>query len=174
MLTVGIFEGINAVNAANATNTANAADSATTLNTVNTGVNQSTTLSADFTQFGSGTTEVANTGSNFVSATNTVNTANNLTLTDRVITALKNSAIQSTSQAAAQSAINGDNFQDALKLQAKYFLISAVGEVGANEIGAAAHTNQITTAEQLTLHAGLGCAMGQALNQNCAGGDAVS
>ena len=43
-----------------------------------------------------------------------------------------------------------------LKTRSKNLLINAVGEVAANSIGTNYHTGEISKAQQLTLHAGLG------------------
>ncbi len=55
----------------------------------------------------------------------------------------------------------------------KNVLVNAAGEVGANNIGLAAKTGQINTAQQLALHAGLGCAMAAAGSNNCGAGAAA-
>lgn len=106
------------------------------------------------------------------------NYTTNTTTTERVsanfTNNLKNSSINTISSSAAQSAINGDSFTDALKQQGKNILIYTVAKVGANEIGRAYHPADgsagIGKPLQLTLHAGLGCAVGAATGGNCGSG----
>jgi hypothetical protein len=95
--------------------------------------------------------------------------SNSSSLAQRFGSAIQNSAIQTVSNSVAQSTINGDSLSDTLKQSAKYLIINAAGQIGANEIGGLAHTDQITTAQQLTLHATLGCAMGGAMTGNAGG-----
>jgi len=133
-----------------------------------------------------GATNFVNTGSFAAPATATTNTvSSNASTLERVGTNLKNSfqdvAINTVASSAAQSAINGDSFADALKGQGKNILIYTAAKVAANEIGRAYHgtTDQYgnTVSEptigkplQLTLHAGLGCAVGAASGGNCGSG----
>ena len=147
-LTFGISQGINAIgNASNAANTTNAANGVNTANTA----------------------------------------ANSLTATQRVTNSIQNSLIQSVSSSVAQSTINGDSFTESLNNSMQNLLINAVGEVAANEIGTAAHGSTvvnesgqiigttvatISKAEQLALHAALGCGMAAAGGNNCAAGAA--
>lgn len=52
----------------------------------------------------------------------------------------------------------------------KILLATALGEFGAKEIGVAAHSGAISQPTQLTLHAGLGCAMGVGFGGTCFSG----
>ncbi len=88
------------------------------------------------------------------------------------MTALQNSVVQTVSSSAAQSVVNGDSFTDSLKNSTKNLLINAVGELGANEIGTSFKAGEISKAQQLTLHAALGCGMSLAGGNNCAAGAA--
>ena len=94
------------------------------------------------------------------------------------------SAISNTTSTAVHSSINGDSFSDAMQDQFQNILVGALGNLGAKEIGSAAHgsvtQNQngtytynapsIGKANQLALHVGLGCAMGLAGGNDCASG----
>jgi hypothetical protein len=83
-------------------------------------------------------------------------------------------ATQTVASTAAQSAINGDSFTEALKNQGKNVLIYTVAKVAANEIGAAYHPTDgsagIGKPLQLTLHAGLGAAIAAATKNDVVSG----
>ncbi len=135
----------------------------------------------------------ANTGSFSAPATNGANTISaSASWSERVGANLKNSfqevAINTVSSTAAQSAISGESFVDALKSQGKNILIYTAAKVGANEIGRAYHGSTVVDAngnvvgqtsstigkpEQLLLHAGLGAAT-SALTGNDAASGAVA
>jgi len=133
-----------------------------------------------------GLTNAFKTGSFTTPTTTTTNTiSSNASSFERVSTNLKNSfqevTAQTISSSAAQSAINGDSFADTIKNQVQNVLIYTAAKVAANEIGKAYHgiTDQygniisqptIGTPLQLTLHAGLGCAIGAAAGGNCGSG----
>jgi hypothetical protein len=86
--------------------------------------------------------------------------------------------------ALAQSAINGDSFEETLKHQGVNILIGAVGNLRAKAIGNAAHGSITANADgtftyhaptidktrQLALHAELGCGMGLAGGNDCGSG----
>jgi filamentous hemagglutinin len=74
----------------------------------------------------------------------------------------------------ANSAINGVSLTDSFKDQdAKLLVAQLLGEVGAKEIGRAAHTNKISQSEQLALHGALGCALSAGAGGGCASGAAA-
>lgn len=156
-----LAEGSKVANGANGVNSANNAGSLPNINS------NYTSLSYDPSSFtnnlSSGTSIASNGGSFGYNAT---------MLSSRFLNALQNSTIQTVANSAAQSAVNGDDFGQALRRSLLNIVINAAGEVAANGIGYAAKTGQITTTQQLTLHAGLGCAMGAAQNGNCAAGAA--
>jgi len=83
---------------------------------------------------------------------------------------LAESAVSNTASIAAESAINGDSFGDALKSQGGGILLGAVANLGAKEIGKAAHSGAIDKSTQLTLHAGLGCGVAAAGGADCGSG----
>jgi len=96
--------------------------------------------------------------------------------------AVKNTSINVGSQIAAQSAVNGESVQDAIKNQGTNILLYAAGELAANQIGNAAHpvdaqgnnlAPRINMPTQLALHAGLGCALAAAGGNNCGAGAAA-
>jgi len=106
------------------------------------------------------------------------------TLGQRATTALAESAVSNTASIAAESAINGDSFGDALKSQGGGILLGAVANLGAKEIGKAAKPSTTTNADgsitveaakiskptQLALHAGLGCGVAAAGGADCGSG----
>jgi hypothetical protein len=105
--------------------------------------------------------------------------AGNATITQRAIstlsqnnlaTALAESAVSNVSSTAAQSSINGDSFSEALESQGSNILIGAVGNLGAQEIGSAFKSGNISRAKQLTLHSALGCGTALAGGGDCASG----
>ena len=109
--------------------------------------------------------------SNVANATKAVNEASKIQQTfQNLKLSLTQSAISNTSSTIAKSAINGDSFSDSLGNLALNIAIGAVGNAAAKEIGNAAHSGVISTSEQLTLHAALGCGMGAAQGGNCAAG----
>ena len=146
LLTMGITTGIDFL-ANGAANTANAA------NGVANGA--------------ANTANAANGASNAANVANGVNTANT-TLTTGLTTAFKETAIRTIANTTAQSAINGDSFSEGLKNSGKNLIINTIAQVAAQNIGELAHpgngTEGVGQPLQLTLHAGLGCATGAALN----------
>jgi hypothetical protein len=97
---------------------------------------------------------------------------NSTTIANQIQIAFAESALSTVSSTAAQSAINGDSFNETLKKQGMNILIGAVGNLGAKEIGNAYHSGNISKPLQLTLHGILGCGMGAAANGSggCASG----
>ena len=193
-LTAGILEGISPTPVTAGTSGAGDLGNATTLSdatptaaptsptslTIDTPTLQGPTFASTATSSPASEVNLASVGSNTANSANTLNTANTVRsissfsdLTANFQRALTQSAVNGVSSAAAQSAIDGDSFKDSLKLQATNVLINAVGQVGAEQIGLAAHSGQISTPVQLTLHAGLGCAMAAAGSNNCAAGAAA-
>jgi hypothetical protein len=80
-------------------------------------------------------------------------------------------AVNTVSYTVANSTINGTSVTDSLKDQDTALLAAQlVEEVGAKEIGLAAHTNNITQEQQLALHAVLGCGLSAGAGGNCASG----
>jgi hypothetical protein len=107
------------------------------------------------------------------SATGGVATAGNsanATLSQKITTALAESAVSTVSSTAVQSSVNGDSFSEALENQGQNVLIGAIGNLGAKQIGVSYKTGKIEKPTQLALHAGLGCAMGAAGGGDCASG----
>ncbi len=94
----------------------------------------------------------------------------NASLATNLKTSFTEVATQTVASTAAQSAINGDSFTEALKNQGKNVLIYTVAKVGANEIGSAYNAGTINKPLQLTLHAGLGCGVGAATGGDCGSG----
>ena len=97
----------------------------------------------------------------------------------------QDAAINTVSSSAAQSAVNGDSFIDALKDQGKNILIYTAAKVAANEVGRAYHGSTVVDAngnvlgqtsptinqpEQLLLHASLGAATSALTGNNAASG----
>ncbi len=171
-VTAGIIQGLGelakAKDAANVANTAKTASNAATVaNTANT---TSTAATA-----ASNVTTTANTANSITTATTTASTANTaIGTTQRVLTNLGTAttkiAINTAAYTIANSAINGESIQDSLKQQdTKLLVAQLLGEVGAKEIGLAAHTGKISQKTQLILHAGLGATISSSL-----GGDALS
>ena len=87
------------------------------------------------------------------------------TFTDK----LTKNAIDSATNTALQSTINGDSFKDTLKHQVVNSLVMTGAEYGANSIGSNYYNGNINKAEQLILHAGLG-----AVSSKLTGGDFAS
>ena len=87
------------------------------------------------------------------------------TFTDK----LTKNAIDSATNTALQSTINGDSFKDTLKHQVVNSLVMTGAEYGANAIGSNYYNGNINKAEQLILHAGLG-----AVSSKLTGGDFAS
>ena len=90
--------------------------------------------------------------------------------------ALAESAISTVSSTAAQSAVNGESFSDAIKNQGTNILVGAVSNVGAKHIGMNYKTSAQTGVDkaiQLTSHAALGAGV-SALTGNDALSGAVS
>jgi hypothetical protein len=74
------------------------------------------------------------------SAANAAGAANNTsTIAKQIQIAFAESALSTVSSTAAQSAINGDSFEETLKNQGVNILIGAAGNLGAKAIGNAAH-----------------------------------
>jgi filamentous hemagglutinin len=148
-----------------------------------------------------GATQAAGLG-NTANVTNAANGANTTASTiERVATnfstALQKASIYSTSNILATSAIKGQSIGDTIEQQGggeKILLnsaLQALGEVGAKEIGIAAHgfktdeagnilvnssgeqLHQINKATQLTLHATLGCGLSSGMGGDCASGAAA-
>ncbi len=95
---------------------------------------------------------------------------------------LYESAISNTTSTVVQSAVNGESPSDTLSNLALNIAVGAMSNAAAKEIGNAAHptdkfgnalTPKISTTEQLTLHAALGCASGAAQGGDCASGAAA-
>ena len=89
---------------------------------------------------------------------------------NNLATALADSAVSHVSSTAVQSSINGDSFSEALESQGSNILIGAVGNLGAQEIGSAFKSGNISRAKQLTLHSALGCGTALAGGGDCASG----
>ena len=100
--------------------------------------------------------------------------ATNATISQQITTALAESTINTVASTAVQSVVTGDSFADSLKRQGLNIVISAVGNLGAKQIGMAYHpadgSQGISKATQLALHAGLGCGMAAAGGNDCASG----
>ncbi len=131
-------------------------------------------------------------------AANTANTVDGARTAEQVLqnakVSLYESAISNTTSTVVQSAVNGESPSDTLSNLALNIAVGAVANAAAKEIGNAAHGSvatdadgnilrnadgsivynapRINTAEQLTLHAALGCASGAAQGGNCASGAA--
>lgn len=178
-LTFGITQGINAATATSATSSGTGAGAgsgagASAGGTATTGATTTTTASSSASTTVSTTTTAASSSI----------ASNSSSLYSQIGTALKESAISTISSTAAQSAVNGDSFGEALKNQWKNVLIGAVGNIAANQIGNAAHGSitknadgtltytppSISGTEQLALHAVLGCGMAAAGGNDCASG----
>ena len=129
-VSAGISELSGASNASTATNTASASSQ------LPTSLESSTTLTANTGNFSG---NVVNGGNSLVISNSLTNST---ALTERFLNALQESAIQTVSATAAQSAVNGDSFSEALRNQTKNLIINAVGQVLANEIGSAYHNGE--------------------------------
>ena len=175
-VTAGIIQGVGELaktkDVANAANTAKTASNAATVaNTANT---TSTAATA-----ASNVTTTANTANSITTATTTASTANTaIGTTQRVLTNLGTAttkiAINTAAYTIANSTINGESIQDSLKDQdTKLLVAQLLGEVGAKEIGLAAHTGKISQKTQLILHAGLGCGLSAGAGGGCASGAAA-
>ena len=107
-------------------------------------------------------------------AVRTANAAGNTaTMATQMKIALAESAVSNTTSTLVQSAISNDSSSDMIKNLATNIAIGAFSNAAAKEIGAAAHTGDISKPEQLALHAGLG-ATTAALTGNDAWSGAVS
>ena len=107
-------------------------------------------------------------------ATNGAVSAGNVpgaTFGERAITSISEATTSTVGSTAAQSAVTGESFSEALKSQGLNIIAGAVGNLGAKEIGIRAHgvdvvnadgqivghiDGTINKAQQLALHAGLG------------------
>ncbi len=190
--TAAIIQGVSELakakevaDAANAANTAN-----TAANTVNTAVNTANSVNT-----AAATANTISTAASTVSSTATT-TSTAVSATQRILTNLGTAttkvAINTTAYTIANSAITGNSLTESLKSQDEKLLLAQIlGEVGAKEIGRAAHgsiitdsngnplrdangkilttTPTITQPQQLALHATLGAAISTSL-----GGDALS
>jgi hypothetical protein len=100
-----------------------------------------------------------------------VNASNTQRIATNSVIAGGKIAVNTASYTVANSTINGTSVTDSLKDQDTALLAAQlVGEVGAKEIGLAAHTNNITQEQQLALHAVLGCGLSAGAGGNCASG----
>ncbi len=132
-------------------------------------------------------------------AANATRTVDGARTAERVLqnakVSLYESAISNTTSTVVQSAVNGESPSDTLSNLALNIAVGAVANAAAKEIGNAAHGSvatdadgnilrnsdgsivynapRISTAEQLTLHAALGCASGAAQGGDCASGAAA-
>ncbi|MBP7710292.1 MAG: hypothetical protein KA100_04400 [Rickettsiales bacterium] len=164
-ITAGIIQGVGelakAKAVANAAATANAANNvASTANAANTANNVATAANA------------ANTANNVAS------TVNNISNAQRILTNLTAATakvgLNVAAYTIANSAVNGVSLTESLKQQDEKLLVAQIlGETAAKEIGLLAHTDKISQAEQLTLHAALGCALSAGAGGNCAAGAAA-
>ncbi len=177
----------NALVGTTASSTAASGTASATSTTTSTATNKTTTAAA--------TSSSAATTSTAASATASA-TASTISDTQRILTSLGTAttkvAINTTAYTIANSAITGNSLTESLKSQDEKLLLAQIlGEVGAKEIGRAAHgsiltdsngnplrdtngkiltTNPtITQPQQLAIHATLGAAISTSL-----GGDALS
>ncbi len=166
-ITLGIVQGVSPLSSAGASGGAGGAGAGA-------GSAGGATASVDITamQLPQGNTTLVFNPPASAFASNTINTT--ATLTERFSTALTQSGINGISQAAAQSAINGDSFTQALKNQGVNLLINAIGQVGANEIATSAKAGNISNATHIAATTTLGCAMAVVGGNNCAAGAASS
>jgi filamentous hemagglutinin len=167
--TAGLMQGLDSITTASTTTA-----SATT-----------TTASTTTTATASTTTTAATSTASTTTSTGTLVASNSSSLLSQAGRALAESAISTVSSTAAQSAINGDSFSEAIKHQGVNILIGALGNLGAKQIGQAAHgtttvdsngnviattSGTISKPTQYILHAGLGCAMSGLSGGDCASG----
>jgi filamentous hemagglutinin len=119
------------------------------------GVSQATGMATNTT------TTVASGSKTLTTSVSLSNSAANLSTSQRILTnlgtATARAGISTASYAISNSVIKGESITDSLKDQdGKMLAAQILGEVGAREIGFAAHNDKINQPLQLTLHAGLG------------------
>jgi len=177
-ITAGLTAGLTSALTSSATTTA----STTTTTTATTSTSTTATTTATTT-----TNTVATSATTNLASNSTSYTINSSRLLANLGTGLTKAAIATTSGVVATSVVTGDSISQAIKNQggANQLLLNialnAAGEIGAKEIGIAAHgitdingnyiVNPIAKSTQLALHAGIGCVMGSQ-SGNCAAGAA--
>lgn len=127
-----------------------------------------------------GFAEYASQASSLKQLSDSINAANAVSGTttaqrimNNIALSLAESAVSNGTSSIIQSTVNGDSTSDTLGDLAVNIGVGAVANLGAKEIGNAAHSGAISRTKQLTLHAGLGCLSGAAQGGDCASGAAA-